>query len=190
MKHAMRLIGCLACALCIGCGSGNRIIPPAAELNPGANDLQLFTISVTGRVDQIASIQGSLQYNIADTSCVPVDYGVALGGTKPRFSTYSPLKMTAMGSGKYEFSVYRDLYRPANYYGLGVCVWALTSINIKILRIDGKKETASLIGRELGYDVHVLAACGPRVSGFGCSYGDFAASANADYKLSISSRKE
>lgn len=115
MRNAkLYIIFFLVFASCVGCGRGGRVDPPVVVVDPNANEHQQFIVSVAGRVDQIAGIRGRLQYNIADNSCVPMDYKMALGGIRPTFTMDPPLEMVPVGSDTYEGLVYRDLYESSD----------------------------------------------------------------------------
>lgn len=185
----------LVCAACSGCSSPDRVSPPEAKINPNARERQQFVISVMGKSGQIAGMQGRLQYNIADDSCLPVDYGMALGGMKPIFTMDPTLEVSAKDHGTYEWFIYRDLYEPSDYYGLGVCRWKLTAIKIYIVRKDGRRQSFMLNGIDLRYGVPSYATCpsgSPRQYSLNCAFsrshpigltGDF-------YTLFITSRRD
>lgn len=162
--------------------------PPDVVLNTDPTGVQRFTITVTGETSQIAYLRGTIQYNIVDDSCVPIDYGMALGGIKPTFTKYAILNIVSLGDDKYEAMVYPDLYSPSDYYGLGVCNWRITAIDIHIIRIDGKKEIAGIRRNDLNYGARSSISCGLRVGGFGCAPSRVVSA--SDYKLIISSSKK
>jgi len=97
--------------------------------------------------------------------------------------------------GGYKAVLYRDMYESSDYYGLGVCRWELTGINIYIVRKDGKKQSVNLHEIDLKYGAHSYATCPTGSQGqyslncaFSRSYpidisGDF-------YTLSITSRED
>lgn len=190
MRSARFLIAILIYILCSGCNHHDAVPPPDVKMNPNPHMGQRFVISITGQVDEIAGLQGKLQYDIANNSCVPIDRGRVLGGIRPQFTKYSSFNINSVAPGAYEAIVYRDLYVPFNYYGVGICEWSITSMKIHILRYDGRKETATFDGQAINYGAHAGALCGPRVGGFGCAPDSVHMSVDASYRLSITSGKE
>lgn len=195
MQHIGPYISMLVYALCAGCGRVDRVVPPDVKVNPTPHERQRFVISVTGQSGQMDGARGRLQYNIADDSCVPVDYKMALGGIKPTFTMYHPLKIVPTERGTYEGHVYQDLYESSDYYGLGVCRWKLTAIVVYIIRNDGKRQSFMLNGIDLEYGSHSYATCptgSPRQYSLNCAFsrshpmeltGDF-------YTLSVTSGRD
>lgn len=188
MRIAILVILLMTCTLGSGCGRRDRVVPPDVRINPHPVRAQRFHISVTGKTSQIADIQGNIQYNIADSSCVPIDHGMALGGVRPTFTKYATLKIVPLGHDKYEALVYRDLYAPSDYYGLGLCHWRITILNIRIMRTDHRKEIAGISHENLNYGAKASISCGPRVGGFGCAPSRLVSV--DDYKLIVTSTKE
>lgn len=182
-------------ALCLGCGRTERVPAPDVRTNPAPHERQRLDISITGQSAVIEGMRGRLQYNIADDSCLPVDYGMALGGMKPIFTMDPTLKVAITGHGGYEGFVYRDMYEPSNYYGMGVCRWELTAINIYIVRKDGRKQSFMLNGIDLKYGAQSYVTCpsgSPGQYSLNCAFsrsypieipGDF-------YTLSINSGRD
>lgn len=195
MRNIGSFISMLIYTLCAGCGPAGGVDPPDVRVNPTPHERQRFIISVTGQSGQVDGVWGRLQYNIANNSCVPVDYKMALGGIKPSFTMDPSLKIVSVESSTYEGLVYRDLYESSDYYGLGLCRWKLTAIVVYIIRNDGKKQSFMLNGIDLEYGARSYATCptgSPGQYSLNCAFsrshpmeltGDF-------YTLSITSRRD
>lgn len=195
MRKISQIILALLYASCFGCGRTDRVPAPDVRLNPTPLGRVRLDISVTGQSTTIQGLRGVLYYNIANNSCIPLDYGMALGGVRPSFTQMRPFVVTPVAHDIYEAVVYRDIYESSDYYGLGVCQWELTGINIYMVRKDGKKQRVGLRDIDLKYGAHSYATCpagSPGQYSLNCalsrSYplemsGDF-------YTLSITSRRD
>lgn len=194
MRYVSQFISAVIYALCVGCGHVDGVSPPDVRINPAPRELQHFIISVTDRSDAIEGMWGVSYYNIANDSCVPLDYSKALGGIHPSFTQTHPFMIDSGDVGNYEAKLYRDMYESSDYYGLGVCRWELTGINIYIARRDGKKQHTSLHEMDLKYGAYSYATCptgSPAQHTLNCAFsrshpidvsGDF-------YTISITSRR-
>lgn len=195
MRDIGSIVVALVCLVCCGCGHSDIVNPPEVKINPSAHERQKFVISITGQSSQIEDIQEKLQYNIANDSCFPMDYGMALRGIKPTFTMGPSLKLIAAKHSMYEGYVYRDQYESSDYYGIGVCRWKLTAIHIYVIQGDGRKQAFMLNGIDLKYGAHSYATCpsgSPKQYSLNCAFsrsnpmeltGDF-------YTLSITSRRD
>lgn len=185
----------LLAASCVGCGSTERVPAPDVRINTAPHERLRLDISVAGQSALVEGMRGAFYYNIENKSCMPLDYSKALGGIYPSFTQMRPFVVAPAGVNGYEAILYRDMYESSDYYGLGVCRWELTGINIYIIRKDGKKQNANLHDVDLEYGAHSYATCptgSPGQHSLNCAFsrsypveisGDF-------YTLSIISRKD
>lgn len=86
-------------------------------------------------------------YEVRNLRCVPKDYTRALGGITPRFRSNYIVAGPMVTPGQYtrEIVVYDDQLISENYFGRGICNWALANLCVEVAH--GKYTSRGCVGR-------------------------------------------
>lgn len=91
-----------------------------------------------------AMIEGSAQYDVINhNECGYIDPGTE---TISRINTHPPIEWKPIGASQYEATVYADLMLDEDYYGRGVCRWALTEVRARFKATGAEAETRFVPG--------------------------------------------
>lgn len=114
----------------------------------------VLTLRFAGSPAAPEDLGGSADYEVANVDCVAIDYGRAIGGVRlpPRHSV--PLAWVRGDDGAYTATLHEDALLDADYYGLGVCRWALRTATVRFRSpvthfIGGIQADAILSGKPL-----------------------------------------
>lgn len=121
-KKAAALV--MACLVGVGgCNSREPVPPPNVTVNPSPVKRYKVRLTIPEPPGPLY-VTAKVNYFISNTrECVPVDYGMALGGTHPSFSEGLAVPVVAHSETEYEVIFFEDAFRSEDYYGLGVCDW-------------------------------------------------------------------
>ena len=91
-----------------------------------------------------AMIEGSAQYDVINNNeCGHIDPGTE---TISRINTHPPIEWKPVGEGRYEATIYADLMMDEDYYGRGMCRWALSEVRARLKATGAKAETRFVPG--------------------------------------------
>jgi hypothetical protein len=107
------------------CGSPMKT--PDIQQNPHAKMRYEITVKIDDAPGPFESVQAIAQYDVANDRCVPLTPGS--GATIPPDKSV-PITLTKSGENTYHGEVYVDLLEDADYYGLGVCHWTMSSVSM------------------------------------------------------------
>jgi hypothetical protein len=111
------------------CGSNMKT--PDIKQNPHPRMRYEITMTIQGAPGPFDSISGFVQYKVSNDRCVPLT--PISGATLPPEKSV-PLKLSHVSDNVYKGTLYVDLLQDEDYYGLGVCHWAIVaaSADLKI----------------------------------------------------------
>ena len=106
-----------------GCGASPMKTPDIKQ-NPNPKMRYEITMTIDGAPGPFDAISGFVQYKVANDQCVPLTEGS--GATlAPEKSV--PINLTRISDKVYKGTFYTDLLQDEDYYGRGVCHWAVVA---------------------------------------------------------------
>jgi hypothetical protein len=100
---------------------------PSIQQNPHAKMRYEITVEIDGAPGPFESVQAIAQYDVVNDRCVPLTPGS--GATVPPDKSV-PITLIKSGENTYHGEVYLDLLEDADYYGLGICHWTMSSVSM------------------------------------------------------------
>ena len=119
---------------------------PIIDIKERPDPQQAYRIVMTieNAPGPFAMIEGSAQYDVVNhNECGYIDPGTE---TISRINTHPPIEWKPIGEGQYETTVYADLMLDEDYYGRGVCRWALTEARARLKATGAQAETRFVPG--------------------------------------------
>jgi hypothetical protein len=115
------------------CGSNMKT--PDIKQNPHPRMRYEITMTIQGAPGPFDSISGFVQYKVSNDRCVPLT--PISGATLPPEKSV-PLKLSHVSDNVYKGTLYVDLLQDEDYYGLGVCHWAVVAAtaSLKVKKVD------------------------------------------------------
>jgi hypothetical protein len=115
------------------CGSTTKI--PDIKQNPHPRMRYEITMTIKGAPRPFDSISGFVQYKVSNDRCVPLN--PISGATLPPEKSV-PLEWSHVSDNVYKGTLYVDLLQDEDYYGLGVCHWAVVAAraSLKVKQVD------------------------------------------------------
>ncbi|MDL9998458.1 hypothetical protein QTI24_07600 [Variovorax sp. J22P240] len=132
-----RLVVLLAIFLAItttACGSTVKTLD--IKQNPHPKMRYQITLTIHDAPGQFESVTGHVQYAITNERCAPEN--PVAGVYLPPPNQYIPFVVTQVADNTYTGTVYLDLLQDEDYFGKGVCHWALAHAGMDLKA----KETA------------------------------------------------
>ena len=102
------------------CGSPMKT--PDIKQNPHPKMRYEITITIEGAPGPFDSINGSVHYGVANDHCVPLQ---PISGARLSPDKHIPLVFTHVSDNLYKGTLYADLLLDEDYYGRGICHWAI-----------------------------------------------------------------
>lgn len=186
-------------------GPGDAANAPAAvpdvrpSINPSPAQRYVLTLRFDGLPGEVADLDATADFEVENRDCVPYDFTRAVGGVRlpPRHSV--PLVLERVDAGTWTAVVHEDALLDEDYYGLGVCRWALNNASVHF-----RSDATRFVG---GIPADRLLAGGTMVDHFltrdfaqkpepmevvfGEEAGDYyQASAGPQFTLTITARRE
>jgi hypothetical protein len=106
---------------------------PDIKQNPHPKQRYEITVTVAG-AGPVESVEGAMQYRVENEECVPVSDPV--NGVRIPPKAHPPIEFKRVSDGVFRGTLYTDLMQDEDYYGLGVCKWAMTGA-VPVVTIDG-----------------------------------------------------
>ena len=100
------------------------------SINPAPRQRYVLTLRFDGLPGEIADLDATADFEVENRECVPYDFSRAVGGVRlpPRHSV--PLALERVDTGTWTAVVHEDALLDEDYYGLGVCHWALNNASV------------------------------------------------------------
>lgn len=110
-----------------------------AQLNPAPEQLQRFSLRVVGAPGPFAEVQATAQYDVSnEAECGHIN---PASGTAERITSQETLSLQPAADGSWHGEVALDLLQDQDYYGRGVCRWALTEVRVRLRATGADGET-------------------------------------------------
>ena len=104
------------------CGSSMKT--PDIKQNPHPKMRYEITMTIDGAPGPFDSVTAFVQYKVSNDRCVPLT--PISGATLPPEHRF-PIAFTRVSDTVYKGFIYADMMEDENYYGLGVCHWAVVA---------------------------------------------------------------
>jgi hypothetical protein len=103
---------------------------PDIKHNPHPKMRYEITLAIQDAPGPFESVTGFMQYEVANEECAPKDTFAGVYRKPP--IQHPPIVFTRMSDFVYTGTLYLDLMRDEDYYGLGVCHWAMTAAIVEM----------------------------------------------------------
>jgi hypothetical protein len=103
---------------------GSSMKNPDIKQKPHPKMRYEITMTIDGAPGPFDSITAFVQYKVSNDRCVPLT--AISGATLPPERRF-PIALTRVSDTVYKSVIYADLMEDENYYGLGVCHWAVVA---------------------------------------------------------------
>lgn len=115
------------------CGSSMKT--PDIKQNPHPRMRYEITMTIQGAPGPFDAVGGFVQYKVSNDRCVPLT--PVSGATLPPEKSV-PLELSRVSDNVYKGTLYVDLLQDEDYYGLGVCHWAVVAVtaSLKVKKVD------------------------------------------------------
>lgn len=170
-----------------------------ARQNPAPKRVYVLALRFTGLPAAVTRLSVTANYEVDNLDCVPVDYTKAIGGIRLPPEQRIELTLQKIDDNTYATTVSEDAFLDEDYYGLGVCHWALGTASVHFhspatqfvggISADQLTAEAEVTEHYLVRDFAQKPAVGDVV--FGEDAPNFyLPSLGPQFKLSISARRE
>ena len=170
-----------------------------ARQNPAPKRAYTLALRFAGLPADITRLSITANYEVKNLDCVPVDYTKAMGGIRLPPEQRIELTLQRIDDNTYATTVNEDALLDEDYYGLGVCQWALGTASVHFhspstqfvggISADQLTAEAEVTEHYLVRDFAQKPAVGDVVFGED-SPNFYLASLGPQFKLTISARKE
>lgn len=115
------------------CGSPMKT--PDIKLNPHPKMRYEITMTIQGAPGPFDSVDGFVQYKVSNDRCVPLT--PISGATLPPEKSV-PIEFSHVSDNVYKGTLYVDLLQDEDYFGLGICHWAIVAAtaSLKAGKVD------------------------------------------------------
>ncbi|MDR6935002.1 hypothetical protein [Luteibacter sp. 3190] len=131
------------------CG-GN--VEPNIHLNPDPSMRYEITYTVDDPSVVFDSVEAIGSYQVTNEACAP---RVPVSGVRKVPNKVIPLTTRPIDRSTYQVTAYPDALLDEDYFGHGVCHWALTATTL-VWKRQGKELTSSLISKDMFEGRHIL----------------------------------
>jgi hypothetical protein len=170
-----------------------------ARQNPAPKRTYALALRFTGLPAAVTRLSVTANYAVDNLDCVPVDYTRAIGGIRLPPEQRIELTLQKIDDNTYATTVSEDAFLDEDYYGLGVCHWALGTASVHFhspstqfvggISADQLTAEGEVTEHYLVRDFAQKPAVGDVVFGED-SPNFYLASLGPQFKLSISARRE
>ncbi|TXH77236.1 MAG: hypothetical protein E6Q88_01850 [Lysobacteraceae bacterium] len=98
--------------------------------NPAPKRSYALTLRFAGLPAAINQVTVYADYDVENIDCVPLDYTKAVGGIRLPPEHRLELSLHRVDENTYTATVHEDALQDEDYYGLGVCQWALAGATV------------------------------------------------------------
>ena len=100
---------------------------PDIKHNPDPKMRYEITVTIEGAPGPFDSMEGRALYEVNNKACVP-EKGGPLNPLRIPPHTDVPFSLTRISDHQYQGTIYLDLLKDEDYFGLGVCHWSMISL--------------------------------------------------------------
>lgn len=108
----------------------NALHPIEVKENPAAHRGNALEFRFSSLPGSIRLSDAELHFEVQNRECVPMDYGRAWGGVRLPPAYGLPAHISRASDGALIVNVPKDALIDEDYFGLGVCHWALQSVSL------------------------------------------------------------
>ncbi len=113
-----------------------------AKLNPAPKQGYELVLTLKDAPGPFTVVEGVAQYDARDyAACGRI---VPATGTAGRITSQEPIALRQVGENEYRGTFYLDRMQDEDYYGRGVCHWALTGVGAMLRATNGEADTRFL----------------------------------------------
>ncbi|MGF6712206.1 hypothetical protein QFZ41_003170 [Luteibacter sp. W1I16] len=114
---------------------GATMNKPDIKFNPHPRMRYEITVKVDGAPGPFDRVEGVVDYRVTNEACVPL---TPVTGATVAPEKRVPITLTPAGNNVYKGEVFADLLQDEDYYGKGVCHWAVVaaSANLFVKQVD------------------------------------------------------
>ncbi|HGM5957880.1 TPA: hypothetical protein ACXM5A_000457 [Stenotrophomonas maltophilia] len=113
-----------------------------AKLNPSPQQGYELVLTLKDAPGPFAVVEGVAQYDARNyAACGRI---VPATGTAGRITSQEPIALRQVGENEYRGTFYLDRMQDEDYYGRGVCHWALTGVGAMLRATTGEADTRFL----------------------------------------------
>lgn len=130
----------------------NEVPTPEYRENPTPQRAHRVTMTIEGAPGKFGMIVGFVQYDVANTECLPPPKDNPGGRSAPVPTRSLQFAMDRISSSEYTGVVYVDGMIDEDYHGRGVCRWELRNVQVQMKATGRDGETlfmADLDGEDL-----------------------------------------
>ena len=103
---------------------------PDIKQNPHPTKRYEITLTIKDAPGPFDSVTGYMQYEVTNEQCAPMDEFTGVYRKPP--IQRRPIVFTRIDNDVYSGAVFLDSLQDENYYGLGVCHWAMTAAIVRL----------------------------------------------------------
>lgn len=169
-----------------------------AKPAPAPRKRHALTLAFADLPGPLAKIEATADFEVDNRDCVPLDTSKAIGGVRLPPQQSVPLALERLDDGRYAFVLHEDALLDEDYFGLGVCHWALRTVSIHFhsaathfvggLDADRLRADETVVQHYLARDFAEKPATMDVV--FGETAGFYRPEAGPQFTLTITARRE
>lgn len=114
-----------------GCTRKTRVEDSEIQLNPAAHERYVLTARIHDAPGAFDRFEGFVDYDVSNDRCVPL---TPFEGATITPSKELPVQLTRQSDGSFKGTIFLDKLLDADYFGLGVCHWAMTSASFSAIK--------------------------------------------------------
>lgn len=124
---------------------GAPMTTPQIRHNPHPQKRYELTLSIEGAPGPFDSIQGTVHYKVQNERSVPA---TPISGATLTPEQDVPIEFMRVNDHEYKGVLYADLLQDEDYYGMGVCHWAINTV-WATLRVNGVEFAPAIDAHDL-----------------------------------------
>ena len=143
----------LATAGCASNHSDTTAKEPLRKLNPAPTQAYEIRLTLANASDLSSAADGKSPFTVVEgTAQFDASNGArcgtsnALSGHVPTLTSHEPFRLSRISATEYAGTVYADMLRDEDYYGRGLCHWALTEARVALRAGPDNADTRFVAG--------------------------------------------
>lgn len=121
-----------------------RATPPLRTLNPSPKRAFEFRVVLDNAPGPFAVVEATAQFDVGNAAqCGRLD---PISGAVPTIASHEPFALTRVSDTEYVGTLHADAILDEDYYGRGVCRWALTEARVSVRAHDDPADTRFVAG--------------------------------------------
>ncbi len=121
-----------------------RATPPLRTLNPNPRRAYEIRVTLANAPGPFAVVEGTAQFDVINAAqCGKLQ---PLSGAVPTIASHEPFALSRVSDTEYVGTIHTDAILDQDYYGRGVCRWALTEARVRLRAHAGQAGTRFVAG--------------------------------------------